>query len=67
MAVSRKAFPVLFLFLLLNSYGKSFSQEYLSSWESLDKHPIPQWFTAKFGVFIHWGPYSNKKECRDLQ
>lgn len=25
----------------------------------LDKRPLPSWFDeAKFGIFIHWGPYS---------
>lgn len=29
------------------------------SWEMLDKRPIPEWYQkAKFGIFIHWGPYS---------
>lgn len=29
------------------------------SWEVLDQRKIPEWFqNAKFGVFIHWGPYS---------
>ena len=29
------------------------------SWETLDQREIPEWFqNAKFGVFIHWGPYS---------
>ena len=28
-------------------------------WETLNKRPIPQWFDdAKFGIMIHWGPYS---------
>ncbi len=27
--------------------------------ESLSRHPVPAWFhDAKFGIFIHWGPYS---------
>jgi alpha-L-fucosidase len=35
------------------------SQKYDSSWESIDKRPIPAWFSdAKFGIFIHWGVYS---------
>lgn len=38
---------------------KVYSQSYEPSWQSLDKRPIPQWFTdAKFGIFIHWGIYS---------
>ncbi len=29
------------------------------NWESIDARPIPEWFSdAKFGIFIHWGPYS---------
>ncbi|BBD73313.1 alpha-L-fucosidase [Sulfodiicoccus acidiphilus] len=29
------------------------------SWSSLSKYEVPSWFTqAKFGVFVHWGPYS---------
>ena len=34
-------------------------KEYQPTWESLDSRPIPDWFQdAKFGIFIHWGPYS---------
>lgn len=39
----------------------NFSQgkKYDPTWESLDSRPIPSWFKdAKFGIFIHWGPYS---------
>jgi hypothetical protein len=33
--------------------------QYKASWDSLDKRPIPSWYTdAKFGIFIHWGVYS---------
>ncbi|HSB15823.1 MAG TPA: alpha-L-fucosidase, partial [Bryobacteraceae bacterium] len=32
---------------------------YAPSTESLRMHKAPQWFEdAKFGVFIHWGPYA---------
>lgn len=32
---------------------------YQPTFESLDSHPVPQWFTdAKFGIFIHWGVYA---------
>lgn len=35
------------------------TQTYQANWESLDSRPMPQWWTdAKFGIFIHWGPYS---------
>ncbi|WP_422351057.1 alpha-L-fucosidase [Flagellimonas sp.] len=34
-------------------------QKYTPDWESLDKRPVADWFEdAKFGIFIHWGPYS---------
>ena len=34
-------------------------EEYEPTWESLDDHPVPDWFEdAKLGIFIHWGPYS---------
>lgn len=30
-----------------------------ANWESLKKYEIPSWFNdAKFGIFIHYGPYS---------
>ncbi|MCP4313662.1 MAG: alpha-L-fucosidase [Bacteroidetes bacterium] len=29
------------------------------TWEDLKKRPVPLWFDdAKFGIMIHWGPYS---------
>ncbi|MCG8502300.1 MAG: alpha-L-fucosidase, partial [Firmicutes bacterium] len=32
---------------------------YEPNWESIDSRPIPEWYgDAKFGIFIHWGPYS---------
>jgi alpha-L-fucosidase len=32
---------------------------YKPEWASLDRRPTPSWWTeAKFGIFIHWGPYA---------
>jgi len=32
---------------------------FADSWESLCGYEVPQWYrNAKFGIFIHWGPYS---------
>lgn len=47
---------MLFVFVV----GQSFAQQkYEANWESIDSRPIPEWYTdAKFGIFIHWGPYS---------
>lgn len=29
------------------------------SWERLENYVVPEWYLdAKFGIFIHWGPYS---------
>ena len=34
-------------------------KHYEATIESLDQHPLPQWFDdAKLGIFIHWGLYS---------
>ncbi|MDR2845625.1 MAG: alpha-L-fucosidase, partial [Puniceicoccales bacterium] len=34
-------------------------EKYAPRWASLDTRPAPEWFRdAKFGIFIHWGPYS---------
>ncbi|MBI9061499.1 MAG: alpha-L-fucosidase [Marinilabiliaceae bacterium] len=33
--------------------------QYSKVWDAIDSRPVPQWFgNAKFGIFIHWGPYS---------
>ncbi|WNJ20078.1 alpha-L-fucosidase [Pontibacter sp. G13] len=32
---------------------------YEANWESIQQYEIPEWFAdAKFGIFIHWGPYA---------
>ena len=34
-------------------------KKYFANWESLNSHPIPQWYEdCKLGIFIHWGLYS---------
>lgn len=34
-------------------------EHYKPTWKSLDSRPVADWFQdAKFGIFIHWGPYS---------
>lgn len=33
-------------------------ERYEATWESLKQYTIPEWYIdAKFGIFIHWGPY----------
>ena len=54
-----KKIELLLLTLFMVSYGLMTSQKlYEPTWESLDSRPIHDWFgDAKFGIFIHWGPY----------
>ncbi len=34
-------------------------QRYEATWESLKSYEAPAWYEdAKFGIFIHWGPYA---------
>lgn len=46
--------------IILTSGLLAFSQKKIEpTWESIDARPVPAWFgEAKFGIFIHWGPYS---------
>lgn len=31
--------------------------KYKPTWESLDQHPVPEWYEdAKLGIFVHWYP-----------
>lgn len=48
------------LMVLLVAFICSDAQiKYEPTWESIDSRPIAPWFEdAKFGIFIHWGPYS---------
>lgn len=41
------------------SVGSVSGQQYQADWTSLDKRVTPQWWSdAKFGIFVHWGPYA---------
>ena len=45
--------------MVLVTVGVAAAERYEATWESLDKRPVPEWFgDAKFGIFIHWGPYA---------
>ena len=47
------------ILLLISSLTLLNAQDYEPEWNSLDKRPVPGWFSdAKFGIFIHWGLYS---------
>ena len=48
---------ILGLVMALSSLAQE--KKYEPNWESLDSRPTAGWFEdAKFGIFIHWGPYS---------
>jgi Alpha-L-fucosidase len=48
---------LLVICLLINLIAQA--QSYTPDWESLDKRPVPAWFSNdKFGIFIHWGMYA---------
>lgn len=52
----KKLIIVLFICLLGQAYAQ---KKYDANWKSIDSRPMPEWYTdAKFGIFIHWGPYS---------
>ncbi len=56
---SSKKLTVLILFCLFSMALIHAQKPYEPTWESLDSRPVPDWFQdAKFGIFIHWGPYS---------
>jgi alpha-L-fucosidase len=62
---SSHAIPVIaFAGLILCASGRlpaqpARSDPYQPTTESLRTHKVPQWFEdAKFGIFIHWGPYA---------
>jgi len=41
------------------AWSLAVAQPYQPTTESLRRHKAPQWFEdAKFGIFIHWGPYA---------
>ena len=55
--------PVAAIFVAVITLGALSSAQapakYEPTIESLDKHPLPQWYAgAKLGIFIHWGLYS---------
>jgi alpha-L-fucosidase len=52
------ACAVLAAFFSLSAVAQAPSH-YEATIQSLDQHPVPQWFDdAKLGIFIHWGLYS---------
>ncbi|MEV5148478.1 alpha-L-fucosidase [Streptomyces sp. NPDC052727] len=44
---------------VLNTVDQTLGEgPYGASWESLSRYQVPDWYRdAKFGIFIHWGPY----------
>ena len=41
------------------TWAENTQKKYEATWESVDKRPVPTWWSeAKFGIFVHWGPYA---------
>ncbi|MEH6305184.1 alpha-L-fucosidase [Olivibacter sp. CPCC 100613] len=54
----KKIITSLLLFMVVSN-PSLYAQKYEPAWSSIDEREIPQWWQdAKFGIFIHWGPYS---------
>ena len=55
----KKAIILLLAVFFVGSHISFAQKQYEANWESLDSRPTPEWFAnSKFGIFIHWGPYS---------
>jgi len=53
------SFALILLITLVLGCQSKIIKKYEPTWESLKEAPIPQWYEdAKFGIMIHWGPYS---------
>lgn len=54
-----KRMRVLIIFFCLCAGLCEGRANYEPTWESLAEAPVPEWWDqGKFGIFIHWGPYS---------
>jgi len=54
-----KTITIFITLILLTQLCYAQQKKYEPNWESLDSRPVAPWFeNAKFGIFIHWGPYS---------
>ncbi|MHC4076215.1 MAG: alpha-L-fucosidase [Planctomycetota bacterium] len=50
---------IILLYSISVAEAENINVKYDPNWISLDKRPTPKWWTdAKFGIFIHWGPYA---------
>jgi alpha-L-fucosidase len=51
--------PILVCIAIFYAPAAFSKSAYSEDWQSLCKHPVPEWFTdAKFGIYAHWGIYS---------
>ena len=57
---SKRIFVLLVTILFITQTSTATEQvTYRPEWESLQKHPVPEWFRdVKFGIYFHLGPYS---------
>ena len=65
--MSNFSHPVTMNGTLQMSESSGLMKPYTPDWKSLDSHPLPAWFDqVKYGMFIHWGPYSSE-DCGNLE
>jgi len=58
-STSRLFLDLLLIVFFMGCQSSEKATKYEPTWESLKEVPIPQWYEdAKFGIMIHWGPYS---------
>ncbi|WP_111708229.1 alpha-L-fucosidase [Lutibacter citreus] len=60
------AFMFIFNTVIGQSTSKKNKDKYNANWESLQKHENPEWaLDAKFGIYAHWGPYTQTGAWKD--
>ena len=56
-------FAIILITLIISAQTKAF--RYKADWDSIrSRYQVPEWFRdAKFGIFLHWGPYTVPAYC----
>lgn len=59
MKISNNLIVIILVLFYTGIQTSNAQKTYEPNWESIDTRPVESWFEdAKFGIFIHWGPYS---------
>ncbi|MCK9327982.1 MAG: alpha-L-fucosidase, partial [Bacteroidales bacterium] len=54
----KKLFVMMLVGFTLSAYGQHETQKYFPVEDPLVKEKLEQWQDIKFGLLMHWGPYS---------